>query len=132
MIKGGCLCGIVKYEYDGVITEIVRCHCMQCRKAQGTAFVTNTPIDAAKFVITQGQSSLKSFSSSPGKDRVFCANCGSPIYSAKIDMPHIKRLRVGTIETDFSCDNQYHIYVDDKPSWNKITDNFPQYKAMKS
>jgi len=132
MMTGGCLCGTVKYKYEGEITEIFRCHCGQCRKAQGTAFVTNAPIDAELFVITQGEEVLKRFYSSPGKERVFCSNCGSPIYSAKDDMPKVKRLRLGTLDTDFVCDNQCHIYVDDKPSWNKITDGFPQYKKMKS
>ena len=132
MITGGCLCKAVKYEYNGDIAEIALCHCMECRKAQGAAFVANTPIDAANFVITKGQESLKRFYSSPGKARVFCSNCGSPIYSAKDELPNIKRLRVGSIETNFICDNQYHIFVGDKASWHTITDSFPQYKAFKS
>jgi len=40
MIRGSCLCGKVKYEYDGEIEEIAMCHCSQCRKAQGGAFGT--------------------------------------------------------------------------------------------
>jgi len=46
MIEGSCLCGKVRFVYNGDIKEIVMCHCSQCRKAQGGAFVTNSPIDA--------------------------------------------------------------------------------------
>jgi hypothetical protein len=67
-----------------------------------------------------------------GKERVFCSNCASPIYSAKDQLSNVKRLRVGTIETNFTCDNQYHIFAGDKASWHTITDNFPQHKAFKS
>ena len=132
MIKGSCLCGEVRYEYDGVINEIALCHCKQCRKAQGVAFVTNTPVDSDKLTILKGQTLLKSFRSAPNKERVFCSNCGSPIYSAKDEMPDVKRLRVGTIDTEFVCENQYHIYVDSKASWHEITDKYPQYLTQKS
>jgi hypothetical protein len=44
MLKGSCLCGQVRYEYDGEITEISICHCQQCRKAQGAAHAVVSPI----------------------------------------------------------------------------------------
>ena len=42
MLKGSCLCGQVRYEYDGDITEVSMCHCGQCRKAQGTAYAAHS------------------------------------------------------------------------------------------
>lgn len=131
MIHGGCLCGAVAYEYSGAITEIAMCHCRQCRKAQGAAFVANAPIESARFVITKGQNYLKHFRSSADKVRVFCEICASPIYSAKDNMPHIKRLRIGTIDSEFHCANRYHIYTQDKAQGFDITDNYPQYKTAK-
>jgi len=127
MIKGGCLCGGVRYEYDGELTEISMCHCSQCRKAQGTAFVAISPIDSAKFHITAGTDLLKEYRAVPNKARVFCANCGSPIYSARDDLPGVKRLRLGTVETPFTCQKAYHIFTDSKASWFEIKDDLPKY-----
>ena len=129
MIKGRCLCGYVQYTYQGQIEEIAMCHCSQCRKAQGGAFATNSPVDTDKLVFT-GTEHIKEFQSNRFKVRAFCANCGSPLYSARSDLPGKTRLRMGTIETPFSCNKKYHIYADSKASWYEISDNHPQYKEM--
>jgi hypothetical protein len=131
MLKGSCLCGGVRYEYDGEIEEISMCHCSQCRKAQGSAFVAVAPIESARFRITAGAELLKAFRSTPIKARVFCANCGSPIYSVRDDMPEVKRLRIGTVETPFTCGNAYHIFVGAKAPWYEIADGKPQYAEFK-
>ncbi|MBB6096308.1 hypothetical protein HNQ60_005230 [Povalibacter uvarum] len=132
MIVGGCLCGAVRYEYEGEIGEISMCHCSMCRKAQGSAYVAVSPIDATKFRVTEGQEALKEFRAVPYKARVFCSNCGSPIYSARDDLPDVKRLRIGTVETAFACKNAYHIYVDSKASWEVITDDLPKYPGLRA
>lgn len=131
MLKGSCLCGQVRYEYDGNITEISMCHCSQCRKAQGSAYVAVSPVDASKLRLVAGAELLKEYRAVPNKARVFCAHCGSPIYSARDDLPGIKRLRLGTIETPFQCSNAYHIHAASKAEWEVIADSFPQYAESK-
>lgn len=129
MIRGGCLCGAVRYEYDGLIEEISLCHCSQCRKAQGSAYVAVSPVQSARLRITHGQALLKEYRAVPHKARVFCANCGSPIYSARDDLPGIRRLRLGTVETPFSCSRVYHIHVDSKAAWEPLADGQPKFSG---
>lgn len=131
MIKGGCLCGKVRYEYNGEITEIAICHCSQCRQAQGGACATNSPIESDKLQFS-GQEYIKEFESNANKVRAFCQSCGSPLYSARKDLPNIKRLRVGTIKTAFTCENKYHIFTESKAAWHSITDNYPQFRKQKN
>lgn len=127
MIVGGCLCNGVRYEYDGEIEEVSICHCSMCRKAQGSASVAVSPIASARFRITAGQHLLKEYRAVPHKARVFCGNCGSPLYSARDDLPALKRLRLGTVETPFECANAYHIYVASKASWDILAQGLPQH-----
>lgn len=127
MIIGGCLCNGVRYEYDGRIEEISLCHCSQCRKAQGSAYVAVSPVETARLRIVQGQELLREFRAVPHKARVFCSRCGSPIYSARDDLPGVRRLRLGTVETPFVCSNAYHTWVDSKAEWETIADELPQY-----
>jgi hypothetical protein len=127
MIDGRCLCGKVSYKYSGEIQEIAMCHCSQCRKAQGVACATNSPVETEKLEFT-GTEFIKEFKASDVKVRAFCSNCGSPLYSARSDMPAVRRLRVGSIDTDFTCDNRYHIYAESKANWHDIIDSYPQYK----
>lgn len=131
MLTGGCLCNGIRYEYDGRIEEISMCHCSMCRKAQGSAYVAVSPVHAGQFRITQGRELLKEYRAVPHKARVFCSHCGSPLYSARDDLPGVIRLRLGTIDTPFRCENAYHIYIDSKADWETVTDGLPRYSAMK-
>jgi hypothetical protein len=127
MIEGGCLCGGIRYEYDGEIGEISICHCSQCRKAQGSAFAAVSPVAADRFRILAGAELLKEYRSSPDKVRVFCASCGSPIYSAKDDAPGVRRLRLGTVDTPFTSADAFHIFTASKVSWWDCDDGLPRY-----
>ena len=131
MIEGSCLCGGIRYEYDGEIEEISICHCSQCRKAQGSAFAAVSPVDSTRFRLLAGAELLKEYRSSPDKVRVFCANCGSPIYSALDQRPEVKRLRIGTVDTPFVCANIFHIFVDSKAAWFDFSDTHPRFAKRK-
>jgi len=131
MITGNCICAKVSYIYDGEINEIAMCHCSQCRKAQGGAFATNSPVNANKLRFS-GVEFIKEFQSNHDKVRAFCSNCGSPLYSALKSLPDIKRLRLGTVATAFQCDKKYHIFCDSKASWYSIFDEHHQYKENKT
>lgn len=131
MIKGSCLCQEVQYEYDAPIHEVAICHCNQCKRAQGTAFVTNAPIDANRFTLTQGEAHLKAFFSNPNKKRVFCGNCGSPLYSQRLDMPEVIRLRVGTVTEGQLPEPAYEIYCESKASWYSANADRPAHQRNK-
>lgn len=129
MYKGSCLCGAVSYELRGEPGPIVYCHCSRCRKAQGTAFGTNAPVKAAEFHLLSGQDALKEFESSPGKHRVFCKHCGSPVYSRNTAIPGTLRLRIGLLDTPVAARPVAHIYASSHAEWERILDELPQYEA---
>lgn len=128
MITGSCLCGGVRYRVDAEPESIQVCYCQQCRKAQGAALVTNMPAPAAAFHIETGVELLRSYESSPGKERVFCGRCGSPIYSKTDKKPDVVRIRAGTINEPLPVRPVAHFYVASKPNWWEITDNLPQFR----
>lgn len=126
MYTGSCLCGGVAFSIHQELEAIQVCHCSQCRKAQGTPFATNTPVAASAFEITQGGELLSEFESSPGKARVFCRRCGSPIFSKKDTMPNVVRVRAGLINEPLSVRPIAHFYVASKCNWWSIDDDLPQ------
>ncbi|NVK36440.1 MAG: GFA family protein [Gammaproteobacteria bacterium] len=127
MIKGACLCGDVQYELNGELDVLAVCHCDQCKRAQGTAFVTNAPVDGRQFKITQGQDKLSAYESSSNKFRYFCSQCGSPIYSQRTDMPEQVRIRVGTVTHGHIPKPSFQIYCEAKASWLQLDQGEPQY-----
>jgi hypothetical protein len=132
MHKGSCLCGGVAYELDAALSEIGMCHCGMCRKASGTAFGTNAPVPAEKFRITRGSELLSSYESSPGKQRVFCRVCGSPVFSKSAKKPGVVRIRLGLLDTKVHRRPDYHFFVDDKADWHEIADELPQYPGFET
>lgn len=131
MVKGSCLCGGIQYEYDGELQEVVICHCNMCKRAQGTPFVTNAPIKSDLFRIVAGENLLKTYFSSEQKRRVFCTNCGSPIFSQKTDMPETIRLRVGTVTSGKIPAPGYQIFCESIAEWFVMSADMPKYQQRK-
>lgn len=132
MIKGSCLCQEVKYEYSASINEVAICHCNLCKRAQGTPFVTNAPINLERFSFTQGSEFVKEYFSSQNKKRTFCSNCGSPFYSQRTDMPEVIRLRLGSVTEGDIPEPNYEIYCESKSSWFSDNAERPNYAKNKA
>jgi hypothetical protein len=129
MIRGSCLCGAVAYEAEGPLVAMARCHCEQCRKASGAEFATNGSVSAEAFRILRGEEALGEYQWSPGKRRIFCKNCGSPLFKKDDASPHQVRLRLGSVDTPLDQKPLFHVFVSEKPAWSEITDALPEYST---
>ncbi len=126
-MKGSCLCGDIRYEVEGELGDFGCCHCPSCRKASGSAFGANSPVDRERFTLSSGASSLREYESSPGKVRAFCGRCGSPIYAYLRTTPEVLRLRLGSLDTPFTKHVKAHTFVSQKASWEDIAGDVPQF-----
>ena len=125
--RGSCLCRSVRYEVFGELGDFGYCHCRSCQKASGSAHAANAPIDRDDFVLLSGSEALRQFESSPGKFRVFCSTCGSPIYAFVAATPEVLRIRLGTLDTPFSKEPKAHTFVSERAPWAPIEDKIPQF-----
>ena len=128
MYKGGCYCGAVKFEISSAISNIVFCHCSECRKLQGSAFASNGVVDAKNFHIISGKDELTAHQLTTTQTRFFCKHCGSPIKSENTTVPEKVRVRLGTIDSDIEEKLQAHIFVSSKANWDVICDSVSQYE----
>jgi hypothetical protein len=131
MHTGGCLCGAIRYAISGPLEPIQFCHCSQCRRASGSAFAANMPVRAADFRVTDGETRLKAFASKPGKERIFCADCGSQLFSRNAGFPDYIRLRVGGLDAPAAPPLAFHFHVASKAPWWPINDELPQHPAAR-
>jgi hypothetical protein len=127
MHKGSCLCGGVRYEVTGDLGDFGYCHCKSCRKASGSSHGANAPTTRTDFQLVRGAELLREFESSPGKFRVFCSTCGSPIYAYLSATRDILRLRLGSLDTPFEKQPRAHTFVSDKAQWEPLHDGIPQF-----
>src|SRR5437868_11978071 len=99
MIRGSCLCGGVKFQINGTLTQARNCHCSMCRKAQGAAFRSRASATALDFEWVEGEDLVTFYESSPGNFRGFCRVCGSPIVS-KFAGASYYGVPLGTLDDD--------------------------------
>ena len=127
MYRGSCLCRGVKYQASELSGPYVYCHCESCRKANGTAFAANVAAPIDGFEILEGQELVAVFESSPKKFRHFCKFCGSPLFTRVGDNPSVVRIRLGTLDSEFTEKRSAHIFVAEKSPWYEIDDSAPQF-----
>jgi len=127
MLEGGCLCGSVRFRIHGKLGPAGFCHCKQCQRASGSAFAANAPVRTHYFEIHAGADLVSEYESSPGKFRAFCRRCGSPVYSRRDTEPEIRRIRLGTLDSDPERRPLAHVYVSSKAPWYEICDSLLQY-----
>lgn len=125
---GSCLCGGIRYTIEGELGAFGFCHCTSCRKASGTAYGANAPVDRGRMHLLAGAELLQEYESSPGKRRVFCRVCGSPLYAYLVATPDVLRLRLGSLDTPFHDHPRAHTWVSDKAAWDTIEGTTPQFE----
>lgn len=127
MHKGSCLCGSIRYELSAELGDFGHCHCKSCRKASGTAYASNAPVDRAHFHLVGNADTLREYESSPGKFRAFCSRCGSPIFVYVAATPDILRIRLGSLDTPFDKRAKAHTWVSEKADWDPVEGALPQF-----
>jgi hypothetical protein len=127
MWTGSCLCGGVRYEVTAEkLAPVGFCHCKQCQRASGSAFAVSTTVAKSELRLVSGEELLREFESSPGRFRVFCSRCGSPMFKRAQDQPDSVRIRLGTLDQDPGVRPLVHVWVGARAPWYTITDALPQ------
>jgi len=124
---GSCLCGGVTFRIDGAVPPIQVCYCSQCRKAQGGPLATNVPVPESAFTLQDEGRLLRSYESTPGKHRVFCGRCGSPVLSRRDAVPGVVRIRAGLINEPLNSGLAWHAFAGSKCNWWPIHGDVPRY-----
>ena len=79
-LKGGCLCGAVRYTTTAEPVISTVCHCRDCQKFTGSAFGAMVGVPKEGLTI---DGTMKTFTSLGGSGkpilRHFCPECGSSI-----------------------------------------------------
>jgi hypothetical protein len=96
-IDGGCHCGAITYEAEVDPDKVTVCHCTDCQTLSGSAFRVVVLTD--RFRLLGGEPKIYVKTGESGRKRVqsFCANCGTPIYSADAAAPEVYSIRLGTV-----------------------------------
>lgn len=130
MHTGQCLCGAIRFTLGGDLAPVQVCHCVDCRRAQGTPFATNVPVRREDLAFTSDTGTLTAFESSPGKHRWFCSRCGSPLYSERTGLPGVVRLRAGLLDEPVALAIEGHAYWGSRCRWWQDGEHVPRHDGL--
>ena len=75
-VRGGCMCGKVRYSVQIENDEAYLCHCRMCQKASGN--VSLAMVNVAHADVSWNEEP-DWYQSSPIAERPFCATCGTSL-----------------------------------------------------
>lgn len=124
-IRGGCLCGGVRYEADAEPLMVAVCHCATCQKNTGSAFSVNLgmPEKSVKFT-GESLATYADHTGASGKPffRRFCSRCGSPISGHGEAYSGVVFIKGGTLDDPSWIAPDAHIWCAEKQPWVLLGD----------
>lgn len=130
-IEGGCLCGSVRYSADVEPGFVAVCHCTDCQRFTGSAFVTVVAIAACAFTLT---GVLKTFTKKgdTGKSisRRFCPECGSGIVNEVDALPGMAMVHAGSLDDRSWLKPQSQIFCDSAQPWVHLGGELPSFAKL--
>lgn len=125
-MRGSCLCNSIEYEISQLDSAIEHCSCHTCRKAHAAAFNTAASVKHGHFRWLRGEALLKSYESSPGKERFFCSNCGTHLVAQRSGKDYLI-LRVATLNDDPGVEPQFQIWTSHEVPWLRYGSSIPSH-----
>ena len=131
--RGGCACGAVRYSLTTAPLIVHACHCRDCQRITGSAFVINLWIEA-KFV-EAGATAPKSFRLAGGSRKphevFFCEACGTYLWSRYHGAPgDFLFVRAGTLDRPEAVRPDVHIFTRSKLPWLELPQDVPAFKSF--
>jgi hypothetical protein len=130
-IKGGCLCGQIRYSGNAEPIFAGVCHCTHCQKQSGGAFSIVIAVPQSALTI-EGSPKEYAATGDSGKKNVskFCPNCGSILMSEPEMMPGVSILRVGTLDNTSWVKPSMEIYCDSAQPWVELGGGMQRFPKM--
>ena len=131
-LEGGCACGALRYRLKSAPMFVHCCHCHDCQRQTGTAFVLNAFIEADRMEMLSGETISIPMPTDSGKPHIIhrCPNCLIAIWSEYGTLGAKARLvRVGTLDDPTALPPDVHIFTRSKLPWVALPDGVPAFEV---
>jgi hypothetical protein len=130
MLNGKCGCGAVSYTMKTRPIVVHCCHCTDCQRLTGSAFVLNAILEADQFEC-DGPVQKATFPTPSGKGQTVtrCAECGVAVFSSYLVREgKLRYIRVGTLDDPAACPPDVHIFTSTKLPWVELGTQIPAFE----
>jgi len=131
VFEGGCSCGKLRYRVTDQPLITHACHCRQCQRVTGSAFVLNALIEKTKVEHLSGDISAFHFADTY-HTAYFCPECATYVWSqyksGRFDDCWF--IRVGTLDEPDYLPPDVHIFIESKQPWVVAPEEKPQFQRF--
>lgn len=126
---GGCACGAVRYRLTSGPMIVHCCHCADCQRQVGSAFVINAVIETDRIEILSGELRPARMPTESGRphDVYRCTECGTSLWSDYGGRPWLRFVRVATLDDRAAMPPDVHIFTRSKLPWVVIPEDQPAF-----
>jgi len=130
VLKGQCFCGAVTYRLTARPMFVHCCHCTDCHRQTGSAFVLNALIET-KHVKARGRTQVVTLPTDSGRphDVTRCPKCETALWSDYGRRGVLMFVRVGTLDKPAALPPDVHIFTRSKLPWVKLPAGVPTFKV---
>ena len=128
--EGGCSCGAVRYRLTSEALFTHCCHCLNCQRQTGSAFVINVLIEADRVELLAGDPEPVDVPRDDGTTQTIfrCPTCRVAVFS-QYGRPEVRFVRAGTLDDPSSVAPDVHIYTRSKVPWVTLPESVPAFEV---
>jgi len=129
ILRGGCLCGAVRYECTGNTEDASYCHCDDCKKATGGPYTVGVLAKAIDLHIISGRVKGYTTIADSGREitREFSGNCGSPLFTRAEKCLDLVFLKAGCLDEPELIEPSCQTWTKCAVPWAYIDEKLPCY-----
>src|SRR5438552_18492510 len=129
-LEGGCACGAVRYHLTSDPLFVHCCHCLNCQRQTGSAFVINVLIETDRVELLAGDPQPVAVPRTGGKKQKVwrCPTCQVAVFS-QYTSRQVRFVRAGTLDDPTAVAPDVHIYTRSKLPWVTLPDTAPALEA---
>ena len=127
-MEGGCACGEVRYRLTSEPLFVHCCHCLNCQRQTGSAFVINVLIETDRVELLSGEPHVVSVPRSDGNMQKIwrCRVCQVALFS-EYTYPTVRFVRAGTLDDPTAVEPDVHIFTRSKLPWVALPESVPAF-----
>ena len=128
-LEGGCSCGAVRYRLASPPLFVNSCHCKDCQRQTGSAFVINAIIETDRLQVLSGEPVPVRVPTDSGRphDIYRCPKCQIALWSDYGGRPKIRFVRVGTLDDPGQLKPNAFIFTRSKLPWVELAKDIPSF-----
>lgn len=128
-LEGGCACGKIRYRLRSAPMFVQCCHCRDCQRQVGSAFVVNALIETDGIEVKGIEPEPISMPTDSGRphDVYRCTTCRTALWSDYGRRPALRFVRVCTLDDPATLPPAAHIFTRSKLPWVSLSEGAPAF-----